>query len=156
MRVAHAVLLAAGALVVLASPALAQRGPVIVSPGKAGVPVYINGIDASWAVVEGEFGLDHAGSVPTTVIYRPVLVTMPAKPKDFYPQSGTRPGYGRLEIPPPADRVLPTPAPTYYRSWTSGSASGSATDYAPYAPPTVIVSPHYGQHNKTSEGKAKP
>jgi len=139
-----------------AAPALAQSGPVIVIPGKPGVPVYINGIDASWAVVEGQFGLDHAGSVPTTVIYRPVLVTAPERPKDFYPQTGKRPGYGRLEILPPPDRVLPAPAPTYYRSWTSGSAQGSVTEYPPYEPPTVVVSPRNGQRNKTTDGKGKP
>jgi hypothetical protein len=152
MRLAPVVLL----LAVTALPALAQRGPVIVIPGKAGVPVYINGIDASWATVEGEFGLDHPGSVPTAVIYRPVVVTAPPKPKDYYPESGKRPGYGRLEIVPPADRVLPAPAPTYYRSWTSGSAQGSVTEYPPYAPPAVVISPRSGQRNKSTDEKGKP
>ena len=32
----------------------------------------INGIDASWGVVEGEFGLDRPGAVTPTVIYRPL------------------------------------------------------------------------------------
>ena len=54
MRVVAAALLFA----VTCSPALAQREPEIVIPGKAGVPVIINGIDASWSVVDGEFGLD--------------------------------------------------------------------------------------------------
>ena len=44
MRLVRAILL----LAVTASPASAQRGPEIVIPGKPGVPVYINGIDASW------------------------------------------------------------------------------------------------------------
>ena len=69
MRAIHAALL----LAVSACPALAQRAPVIVIPGKPGVPVYINGIDASWAVVEGEFGLDRPGEVTPTVTYRPLL-----------------------------------------------------------------------------------
>ncbi len=64
MRPVPAILLAA----VTASPALAQRAPEIVIPGKPGVPVYINGIDASWGVVEGDFGLDRPGSVAPTVI----------------------------------------------------------------------------------------
>jgi hypothetical protein len=37
--------------------ALADTGPLIVIPGKPGVPVIINGRDASYAVVEGEWGL---------------------------------------------------------------------------------------------------
>ena len=55
MRPLPATLLAAA---FAASPALAQRAPEIVIPGKPGIPVYINGIDASWGVVEGDFGLD--------------------------------------------------------------------------------------------------
>ena len=52
-----------------ASPAFAQRGPEIVIPGKPGVPVYINGVDASWSVVEGEFGLDRPGQVTPTISF---------------------------------------------------------------------------------------
>ncbi len=51
------------------------------------------------------------------------------------PTTGKRPGYGRFEIVPPPDRPLPPPAPTYYRSWSSGSASGPVTEYAPYYGP---------------------
>ena len=36
----------------------------------------INGIDASWGVVEGEFGLDRPGVVAPTVIYRPLQVSV--------------------------------------------------------------------------------
>jgi hypothetical protein len=43
MRLVHAIVL----LAVTASPAFAQGVPEIVIPGKPGVPVYINGIDAS-------------------------------------------------------------------------------------------------------------
>ena len=57
MRLARAILF----LVVFTSPAFAQREPVIVIPGRPDVPIYINGVDASWAVVEGEFGLDRPG-----------------------------------------------------------------------------------------------
>ena len=76
MRLVQAILLFA----VAASPAFAQRAPEIVIPGKAGVPVYINGIDASWGVVEGDFGLDRPGMVTPTVIYRPVTtVALPMR-----------------------------------------------------------------------------
>jgi hypothetical protein len=135
MRVAHAVLL----LAVAASPAFAQeRAPEIVIPGKAGVPVYINGIDASWGVVESDFGLDRPGEMTPTVTYRPVVVSYPSNTPAYHPTTGQRPGYGRLEVIPPPDRQLPPPAPTYYRSWSSGSASGPVTDYAPYNGPAAV------------------
>ena len=141
MRLLHAVLL----LAVTASPAFAQREPLIVIPGKAGVPVYINGIDASWGVVEGEFGLDRPGLVAPTVIYRPLVVSYPSAAfPDYYPRDGKRPGYGRLEIIPPANRQLPPPAPTYYRSWTSQSGAGPVTVYPDYPMPPVIVEPTFG------------
>jgi hypothetical protein len=142
MRVAHAVLL----LAVAASPAFAQeRAPEIVIPGKPGVPVYINGIDASWGVVESDFGLDRPGMMTPTVVYRPIVVSYPSNAPGYHPTTGQRPGYGRLEIVPPPDRVLPPPAPTYYRSWSSGSASGPVTDYPSYQMPPVEISPQFGR-----------
>jgi hypothetical protein len=154
MRLVHAILLFA----VTASPAFAQRGPVIVIPGKPGVPVYVNGIDASWGVVEGEFGLDKPGLMTPTVIYRPMVVTYPTYVPDYYPKDGKRPGYGRLEIIPPANRPLPPPAPTYYRSWSSGSASGPVTDYAPYSGPSAVgmEQNNYGQHHHSPNPKPGP
>ena len=41
-----------------ALPACASEGFDIVVPGRPGVPIIINGVDASYSVVEGEFGLD--------------------------------------------------------------------------------------------------
>ncbi len=144
MRLVHAALL----LVVTASPAFAQRKPLIVIPGKPGVPVYINGIDASWGVVEGEFGLDRPGLVAPTVIYRPLAVALPSNVPEYHPKSGKQPGYGRFEIIPPADRPKLPPAPTYYRSWSSGSAPGPVTDYPSYPMPQVEVEPQFGQRGK--------
>jgi hypothetical protein len=135
MRLVQAILLIA----VTASPALAQRAPEIVIPGKPGVPVYINGIDASWGVVEGDFGLDRPGMVTPTVVYRPeTAVVLPAEGPAYYPRTGKTPGYGRFEIVPPRDRALPPPAPSYFRSWSSGSSSGPVTEYAPYYGPAAI------------------
>ena len=44
-------------LIGTSAAALADTGPLIVIPGRAGVPVMINGRDASYAIVEGEWGL---------------------------------------------------------------------------------------------------
>ena len=149
MRLVHAALL----LAVTASPAFAQREPVIVIPGKAGVPVYINGVDASWGVVEGEFGLDRPGLVAPTVIYRPLVVAMPVNVPEYHPTTGKRPGYGRYEIQPPANRPMPPAAPTYYRNWSSTPEPGPVTDYPSYPMPPVMVEPHFGHRGKDSKHK---
>ncbi len=146
MRVASAALL----LVIGASPALAQRAPVIVIPGRLDVPVVINGVDVSWAVIEGEFGLDRPGEMTPTVIYwLPPPPIVPyyrsiAYEPNYFPRSGKRPGYGRLERVPPADRPLPPPAPSFRQGWSSQSMSVPVTVYppnmmAPYVAPVVVT-----------------
>jgi hypothetical protein len=134
-------------LAVTASPAFAQREPQIVIPGKRGVPVIINGIDASWGVVIGEFGLDRPGEMSPVVIYQPLLASVPYIVPGYYPKTGKKPGYGRLEIVPPPNQPPPPPAPTYFRSWSSQSAPGPVTDYAPYPMPSVVVEPNFGRRN---------
>lgn len=147
-------------LAVSASAAVAQGAPEIVVPGKPGVPVYINGIDASWGIVEGEFGLDRPNAPPPTVVWRPYLIPLPYVMRSYYPASGKRPGYGRLEILPPPNRRLPPPAPTYYRNWLSESAPGPVTEYPAYAP--IAVAPGFGRGSKHSgtnhggEGHTRP
>ncbi len=151
MRIAQAALL----LTISASPALAQLGPVVVIPGRLDVPVVINGVDASWAVVEGEFGLARPGLVTPTVIYRlaPVFIAPAAlspgarnEPR-FFPKTGKEPGYGRLEIEPAPDRPLPPPAQSYRKSWSSQSAPGPVTDYPPYPAPPIGISIGNGRDN---------
>jgi hypothetical protein len=148
MRFVHAALLVA----VTASPAFAQRAPVIVIPGKPGVPVIINGIDASWGVVEGEFGLDRPGAMTPIVVYQPLLVSVPYVVPGYYPKTGKKPGYGRLEMVPPPNQPPPPPAPTYFRSWSSQSAPGPVTDYAPYPMPPVVVEPNFGRRDHGHHG----
>ena len=101
----------------------------------------INGIDASWGVVEGEFGLDRPGVVAPTVIYRPLQVSVPYSEPGYFPRSDRKPGYGRLEIVPPPDAPKPPPAPSYFRSWSSQSQPGPVTDYAPYPAPPIVYAP---------------
>jgi len=154
MRVVHAALL----LAVSASPAFAQRGPVIVIPGRPDVPVMMNGVDVSWAVIEGDFGLSRPGIVNPTVIYRPWVVAVPdyrpaAGVPGYFPSTGKKPGYGRLEIIPPADRPLPPPAPSYRKSWSSQSAPGPATDYAPFPTPPVDISVWGSRNHRHQNGR---
>jgi hypothetical protein len=62
----------------------------------------------------------------------------------FYPTAGHSPGYGRLEIQPPADRKLPQPAESYHESWSSQSAPPQAQPEVPFYPPPVIIAPQNG------------
>jgi hypothetical protein len=122
---------------VMAAPgARADHAPSYVVPGRPDVPVIINFFDASWGVVEGEWGLYRPGAVSPTVIPAPhVMPRGQARP--YYPSLGGIPYKGRLEIEPPADRVLPPPAPSYHRSWSSESQNLPATEYAP-VPPVIM------------------
>src|ERR1700755_73222 len=102
MRVAVALAL----LMAMTSSALAGGGFAIVIPGKPGVPIIINGIDASYAVVEGDWGLEKGEHVPPTISAGRYVDRVP-NAGHYYPSAGHMPGYGRLEIEPPANRRLP-------------------------------------------------
>src|SRR3978361_229255 len=93
----------------MTSGALADSGPVIVIPGRPGVPIIINGVDASYAVVEGDWGLGKGVHVQPTV-YGGRYIDGPPNVGHYYPSAGQAPGYGRLEIEPPSNRRLPPPA----------------------------------------------
>ena len=125
------------------STALAAEGGFdIVIPGRPGVPIIINGVDASYAVVEGTFGLGRGPQVQTTVYGGRYIDPVP-NVGHYYPSAGHMPGYGRLEVEPPANRKLPQPAESYDRSWSAQSAPPSpAQPEVPFYPPPVIVAPH--------------
>jgi hypothetical protein len=60
------------------------------------------------------------------------------------------PGYGRLEIEPPANRRLPQPAESYHQSWSAQSAPLPAQSNVPLNPPEIIYAPRddrRGPHN---------
>jgi hypothetical protein len=109
----------------------------IVIPGRPGVPIIINGVDASYAVVEGEWGLGKGEQVQPTV-YGGRYVDPVPNVGHYYPSAGHMPGYGRLEIQPPANRRLPQPAESYRQSW---SAQSTPQLEIPANPPPVIVAP---------------
>jgi hypothetical protein len=105
---------------------------------QADIPIFENGVDVSWSVIEGEFGLDRPGQVTPTVILRPPPVTVPyygaaAYQPHYFPMSGQQPGYGRLEVVP--SRPAPQQAQTYRRSWSATSAPNAGRS-------AVAVSPH--------------
>ena len=140
MRARCVVLLLAGSLVATPAALLAsESGPVIVVPGKAGVPVIMYGHDVSGAVIEGDWGLHRPGHIDPTIIYRYRPGFGPAAAGGgYYPRTGRAPGYGRKE----ADAPRPAaPAEPFTRSWSSQSDPGPVTTYPPYTPPPVILAP---------------
>ena len=100
-----------------------DEGPVIVIPSRPGIPVIINGRDASYAVVEGDWGLSRPGAVPVIVIGgSPVLPNEVYRRRNSYiPKYGRAPERGRYEVEPPADRALPEPAESFSREWSTSS-----------------------------------
>jgi hypothetical protein len=127
-------------LIGTALPAFAGEGFDIVIPGRPGVPVIINGIDVSYAVVEGTWGLGKNVQMQPT-IYGGRYVDLGPRVGHYYPSAGHLPGYGRLEIQPPANRALPQPAESYHESW---SAQSTPQPEVPFYPPPVIVAPQDG------------
>ena len=124
-------------------PAFAGGGFDIVIPGRPGVPIIINGVDASYAVVEGEWGLGRGEQVQPTV-YGGRYLDLGPNVGQYYPSAGQSPGYGRLEIEPPANRKLPQPAESYHRSWSAESMPELMQPEVPFYPPPVILAPRNG------------
>ncbi len=124
----------------MTSTAFAGGGFDIVIPGRPGVPVIINGVDASYAAVEGEWGLGKNWQVQPT-IYGGRYVDPVPNVGHYYPSAGNLPGYGRLEIEPPANRRLPQPAESYHESWSAQSAPLPAQSNVPVNPPAIIYAP---------------
>ena len=118
-----------------ADSAAAQNDPVIVVPGRPGVPVMMYGVDVSGAVIEGQTSLNRPdGAYPPTVIMRYWPPDHYRNPGAYFPATGHKPHYGRREVIPPADRQMPVPAKPYYRDWMIESAPGPVSAPVPYDP----------------------
>src|SRR6476660_4872538 len=150
-------------LIGTALPACASEGFDIVVPGRPGVPIIINNIDASYTVIEGTWGLGKNVQVqPTIYGGRYVAERQPTDVGHYYPTLGLRPGYGRLEVEPPANRKLPKPAESYYQSWGAQSAPLPPQMDVPINPPPIIIAPEINadpQHHRRrprAEGLARP
>ncbi len=68
----------------------------------------------------------------------------------YYPSAGRMPGYGRLEIEPPANRRLPQPAESYHQSWSAQSAPLPAQSDVPVNPPAIIYAPQQNDWRQTA------
>jgi hypothetical protein len=132
----------AAILIGLPATAFAGGGFDIVVPSRPGVPIVINNIDASYTVVEGVWGLGKNVQVqPTIYGGRYVAERQPDDVGHYYPSMGLRPGYGRLEVEPPANRKLPKPAESYHQSWGASSAPLPPQMDVPVNPPPIIYAP---------------
>jgi hypothetical protein len=130
-RAAIAVGIAVGLSALAATPVRAgDEGPVFVIPSRPGIPVVINGVDASYAVVEGDWGLARPGAVPVTVIGGSPLLpnAVYSRRNSYHPRYGRAPQRGRQEIEPAADRALPDSAESFSRSWLTSSDVTPASD----------------------------
>src|ERR1700732_2534749 len=138
-------------LMAMTSTAFAGGGFDIVIPGRPGVPVIINGVDASYAAVEGEWGLGKNWQVQPTVYGGRYIDPVPTV-GHYYPSAGHLPGYGRLEVEPPANRRLPQPAESYHQSWSAQSTPQPVQPEVPFYPPPVIFAPQGGDMQQEFSG----
>ena len=74
----------------------------------------------------------------------------------YYPSAGRVPGYGRLEIEPPANRRLPRRAESYHQSWSAQSAPLPAQIDPPNYPPPVIYAPQGGDFGMPDDFPGSP
>ena len=130
-----------GLAVLLATTATAlasDLGPVIVIPGRPGVPIIINGVDASYSVVEGDWGLAKGIHVQP-VVYGGRVIDLEPHVGHYYPSSGRLPGYGRLEIEPPGPSK---PAQSFHQSWSARSTPQAEPEVPLYPPPVILAPPN--------------
>jgi hypothetical protein len=134
-----AAIIIAVAVLANAGARAADSGPTIVVPGRPDVPVIINGVDVRWGVVEGDWGLYKPAIIDPRIIYAPLQP--PPRPEDpgYYPAFGHKPGYGRHEVEPPANRRLPPPAQSYHRFWGSASDPLPASIDPPVPVPMLVM-----------------
>jgi hypothetical protein len=144
----HGTIIALAAGILCATPVRADHQPVIAVPGNPTTPVVIDGRDASWAMVEGDWGLYRPGHATPTVFYPYAPSIDRWRRNSYYPSTGKRPRSGRLEIIPPANRRLPPRAESFYRYWSNDGPPVPAQIESPaFVPPPVILAPRLRSFN---------
>jgi hypothetical protein len=147
MRSYGLIIIALAAGILCAAPARADHHPVIAVPGNPGAPVIIDGQIATWALVEGDWGLYRPGEVTPVIIHPYVPADGHSHTRGYYPSTGKRPRSGRVEVIPPANRRLPPQAESYYRYWSNGAPPVPAQIEYPAPLPPVILAPRVRARN---------
>jgi hypothetical protein len=113
-----------------------DTGPVFVVPSRPGVPIPINGRDASWSIVEGDIGLARPGHLTPVIIGggRPLPPRWSYHGRPYYPHYGRQPARGRNEVDPGPHRPMPEPAEPYFRSWSTSSDPQYSDNHQPPRP----------------------
>jgi hypothetical protein len=109
----------------------------------------IYGYDASYTIVEGDWGLDRPGAMPPLITYGPLIGASPYYYGPYYPRVGRRPGYGRHEVEPPPNRRLPPRAESYHREWSTESGDVPADLQPAVPPPSMVISPEFNRWRHT-------
>jgi hypothetical protein len=127
------------------APALADSdsGTVVVIPGRPDVPVIVNpyGFDASYTIIEGDFGLDKPSQNNTQIIVGPPFQPIMPPRRYYFPHSEQAPAYGRDEVLPPPGRRVTQPPASINRSWEAASDPTPASTDPPYP---MTISPYVG------------
>ena len=139
-RISVAVMTAAGIFAAsdAADVARADHQPFIAVPGNWQVPVIVNGADASYRAVVGDWGL-HAPSQVNPHVYGYGFDAAHPR-RGYFPSAGRNPRYGRQEV-EPLRRVEPLPVPSFYRAWSVQSGFDAPIGYPAGDPPPVIMAP---------------
>ena len=144
------VILLALAAICGVSAARADHQPVIVVPGKRGVPVYVDGHEVSGAIVSGEWGLYRPGHLAPTIAYRRPWPDPPryyryyyhwlpwyAPPHYWRAHSAVR-HYRRKLVKPIRRKVIVRSGPRhYFPGGTSPPKLGREESDKPISPPPV-------------------
>ncbi|HXW29663.1 MAG TPA: hypothetical protein VEK55_09890 [Xanthobacteraceae bacterium] len=138
--------------------ARADSQPVIAIPGHLGVPVIINGIDATGAAVYGDWGLSRPGQ-GRLIIEGGTPTPLGRPPVRYFPTSSTvqDPRGSETKAAPSPPRGAPPARPAastdFHQSWSAGANPGPMPEGAP----SVIVAPPHPSHlDKVPGGTTRP
>ena len=135
----------------------ADSAPVIAIPGHLGVPVIINGIDATGAEVFGDWGLSRPGQ-GSLIIEGGTPMPLQRPPLRYFPTSSSvsDPDARQPKATPSPSRAPPPPArprasTDFHQSWSAGPAP-----MGDEAPPAIVVPPRPPYPDRIPPGTARP
>ena len=135
----------------------ADSAPVIAIPGHLGVPVIINGIDATGAEVFGDWGLSRPGQ-GSLIIEGGTPMPLQRPPLRYFPTSNgvSDPDARQPKATPSPSRAPPPPArprasTDFHQSWSAGPAP-----MGDEAPPAIVVPPRPPYPDRIPPGTARP